>query len=120
MIVPGTSPVVHLELHSPDGERAGALYAELLAWRPRQIAHADGAYSEVALGPSLGGGIVECGVARGVWLPYVEVADVDATVARARTLGARVLLDPRDGPAGRRSVVGTEAGGEIAFWEPRR
>jgi hypothetical protein len=31
-----------------------------------------------------------------------------------------VLLAPREGPAGWRSVVRTPAGGEIAFWQPKR
>jgi len=30
-----------------------------------------------------------------------------------------VLLEPREGPAGWRSVVATEAGGELAMWQPR-
>ena len=32
------------------------------------------------------------------------------------TLGARVLLEPREGPTGWRSVVATPAGGELALW----
>jgi hypothetical protein len=34
-------------------------------------------------------------------------------------LGAGVLLPPREGPAGWRSVVATPAGGEIAFWQQK-
>ena len=34
-------------------------------------------------------------------------------------LGASVLLAPREGPAGWRSVVATPDGGEIAFWQPK-
>ena len=45
--------------------------------------------------------------------------DVDAATDRARALGAAVLLGPREGPAGWRSVVATPAGGEIAFWQPK-
>ena len=39
---------------------------------------------------------------------------------RARSLGAAVLLEPRPGPVGSRSVIATPAGAELAFWEPRR
>ena len=39
---------------------------------------------------------------------------------RARDLGAAVLLEAREGPAGWRSVVATPAAGEIAFWQPKR
>jgi hypothetical protein len=30
-----------------------------------------------------------------------------------------VALEPREGPAGWRSVVTTGVGGEIAFWQPK-
>ena len=33
---------------------------------------------------------------------------------------ASVLLEPREGPAGWRSVVRTTVGGELAFWQPKR
>jgi predicted enzyme related to lactoylglutathione lyase len=39
---------------------------------------------------------------------------------RARELGAAVLLEPREGPAGWRSVVAAPASGELAFWQPKR
>jgi predicted enzyme related to lactoylglutathione lyase len=38
---------------------------------------------------------------------------------RARRLGGSVLLEPREGPAGWRSVVESPAGAEIAFWAPK-
>jgi predicted enzyme related to lactoylglutathione lyase len=66
-----------------------------------------------------GGGIVECGTQRPLWLPYVEVSDVAEATGRARKLGGSVLLEPREGPAGWRSVVVNPIGGEIAFWQPK-
>ena len=48
------------------------------------------------------------------------VANVRIATERARASGARVLLDPREGPAGWRSVVRTPAGGEIALWQRKR
>jgi predicted enzyme related to lactoylglutathione lyase len=62
---------------------------------------------------------VECGAPRSVWLPYVAVADIESATARATELGARVLLGPREGPAGWRSVIATPAGGEVAFWRQK-
>jgi predicted enzyme related to lactoylglutathione lyase len=55
-----------------------------------------------------------------MWLPYVAVDDVAAVTDRAGRLGATVTLEPREGPAGWRSVVQTPEGGEIAFWQPRK
>ncbi|HEV7528474.1 MAG TPA: hypothetical protein VGO29_06225 [Solirubrobacteraceae bacterium] len=108
--------VVHLELHTDDERGASAFYSTLLCWRPERI----GPYLTLELGRGVGGGIVECGTRRPLWLPYVAVADVDAATGRAQDLGASVLLAPRSGPAGRRSVVTTPTGGEIALWERRR
>jgi predicted enzyme related to lactoylglutathione lyase len=108
--------VVHLELHTSDRSRACALYEQLLGWRPRPVE----GYLALQLARGLGGGIVECGTPQPVWVPYVEVADVADRTERAEALGASVLLEPRDGPAGRRSVVSMPAGGELALWEPRR
>jgi uncharacterized protein len=108
--------LVHLELHTRDRDAARSLYQELLGWRAATVA---GSYLALDLGGDVGGGIVECGTDRSTWLPYVAVDDVDSCTARARRLGATVLLAPREGPAGRRSVVATPAGGELAMWQAK-
>lgn len=115
-----STPVVHLELHTTDQRRAQALYAELCGWRPERIDTAHGSYDALELGNGIGGGIVECLTHRALWLPYVQVADIGEATDRARRLGAAVLLEPREGPAGWRSVVTTTTGGEIAFWQQKR
>jgi predicted enzyme related to lactoylglutathione lyase len=113
-------PVVHLELHTADRMRASAFYAGLLHWRPQLIRAASSSYLALDLGASVGGGIVECATRRPVWLPYVEVDGIDDATGRARHLGGAVLLEPREGPSGWRSVVWSPEGGEVALWEPRR
>ena len=118
---PGTcNPVVHLELHTGDLPRACAFYTGLCGWSPERIEARCGSYLALELGAGLGGGIVECETRRPLWLPYVEVDEVAAATDRARGFGASVLLEPREGPAGWRSVVATPAGGEIALWHPKR
>ena len=115
-----TQPVVHLELHTGDLARARAFYSDVCGWRPQRIEARCGSYLALGWGRGLGGGIVECATDRSMWLPYVEVAEIAAAIDRARRHGARVLLEPREGPAGWRGVVATPAGGEIAFWQPKR
>ena len=112
--------VVHLELHTPDQVRASAFYAELLHWRPEFVRTAAGSYLALDTGPQLSGGVVECGTPRPLWLPYVEVDRIDRSTERAQELGAVVLLEPREGPSGWRSVVSSPQAGEIALWEPKR
>jgi predicted enzyme related to lactoylglutathione lyase len=113
-------PVVHLELHTRDQEAASAFYARLLRWTPELVEVRSGSYLALELGDGLGGGIVECTTKRPVWLPYVEVDQIWEQTEHARRLGARVLLEPRRGPAGWRSVVSAPQAGEIAFWQPKR
>jgi predicted enzyme related to lactoylglutathione lyase len=113
-------PVVHLELHTGDLPGACEFYASLCGWRPQEVVSSAGSYQALDPGAGLSGGVVECSVARPLWLPYVEVPSIAAASEQAEKLGARVLLPPREGPAGWRSVVSAPAGGEIAFWQPKR
>jgi hypothetical protein len=114
-----SNPIVHLELHTGDLARACAFYAQFCGWRPERIDAGSGSYLALELGRGLGGGIVECETRRPLWLPYVEVAEIAEVTERARLFGASVLLEPREGPAGWRSVVAAPAGAEIAFWQPK-
>jgi predicted enzyme related to lactoylglutathione lyase len=116
-------PIVHLELHTGDQRGASALYAELCGWRAQEVDTGAGRYLALALGHTndgMDGGIVECPTERALWLPYVEVEDVVAATDHARRCGAAVLLSPREGPVGWRSVISSCAGGQIAFWQPKR
>src|SRR4051794_28276826 len=110
-----SKPLVHLELHTGDLQGAREVYSELCGWRPEGVA----SYLALDLG-HCSGGMVECATPRPLWLPYVEVASIAEATDSARRLGASVLLEPREGPAGWRSVVATPAGGEMAFWHPKR
>jgi predicted enzyme related to lactoylglutathione lyase len=114
-----TTPLVHLELHTGDLPSACDFYAQLCGWRPQRIDAGCGSYLALGLGGGIGGGIVECDTKRPLWLPYVEVDEIAMATEQAHRLGARVLLQPREGPAGWRSVVAAPAGAEIAFWQPK-
>lgn len=119
MTIP-SRPVVHLELHCSDAALARDFYAGLCGWRAERVDTGRGAYDALDMGPGVGGGIVENDAGRSLWLPYVEVTEIAAATERARELGAAVLLEPREGPAGWRSVVGRPAAGEVALWQQKR
>jgi predicted enzyme related to lactoylglutathione lyase len=116
---PPSNPVVHLELHSGNLARACSFYSRACGWRIERVRAGHRTYQVLDWGGTLEGGIVECGTDRALWLPYVEVACADEAMERAQRLGARVLLEPREGPAGWRSVVQVPEGGEIAFWQSK-
>jgi predicted enzyme related to lactoylglutathione lyase len=114
------NPVVHLELRTENLARACAFYTQLFEWRAETIHSNGSSYLALELGEAIDGGIAEHQSGRAVWLPYVEVGDIAKATERAQRAGAAVLLEPREGPAGWRSVLAPPAGAEIALWQPKR
>ena len=91
---------------------AGArdFYAELCGWRPERIDAARRSYLALELGGGLGGGIVECATRRAAVAALRRGRRRSPRPPSGRAaLGASVLLEPREGPAGWRSVVATPA-----------
>jgi predicted enzyme related to lactoylglutathione lyase len=113
------SPLVHLELQTGNLPRAVAFYTRLFGWRTERIEVPCGSYLALDLADGIEGGVVEREAESALWLPYVEVPDLAAAVGRARALGASVLLEPREGPAGWRSIIAAPAGGEVALWQSK-
>lgn len=115
----GVNPVVHLELHTGNLPRACAFYTRLFGWNAERIDVGNGSYLALDLADGIDGGVVEQDTDRSLWLPYVKVSEVADVTERASRLGATVLLEPREGPVGWRSVVAVPAGAEIALWQPK-
>jgi predicted enzyme related to lactoylglutathione lyase len=111
--------VVHLELHTHDLAEVRGFLWQLLGWRLREVGTAGRSYLALSVSDRMGGGIVECGQRPPSWLPYVRVGDVQRSTEHACQLGASVLLAPREGPMGWRSVVTTAASGDLALWQPK-
>ena len=112
-------PVVHLELRTCNLPRACAFYTRLFGWRAETVHTRSGDYLTLEFGGRIEGGVIEHDTERPFWLPYVEVADVTEATERARVLGATLLLPPREGPAGWRSILAAPGAGEIALWQPK-
>ena len=108
-----------VDLTTPDPEAAQAFYGGLLGWTFEEAGPAPGG------GPYLiarvEGGAVGA-VARGEparWNSYVLVDDVDATAARVRDAGGRVLGDAAEVADGRVLAFADPEGAELRVWEPR-
>ena len=86
-------PVAHLELHTGHHARASVFYAKLLCWR-RELIEA-GSYLALGLGGDFGDGIVECGTVRPLWLPSVQVDQIEESTERARQLGELAIWQPK-------------------------
>ena len=53
------------------------------------------------------------------WMPYFMVADVDASTAKAKSLGGRAMVEPMDIPnTGRFSIVADPEGAMFAVFAP--
>jgi predicted enzyme related to lactoylglutathione lyase len=114
-----TKPVIHLELHTGDLRGAVDFYARLCGWQPERVHAGSGSYMALGMGDRVGGGVVECADGHSLWLPYVKVGDIGETTEQALDLGGNVLLEPREGAEGWRSVVAAPDGTEVAFWQQK-
>ena len=113
------NPLVHLELRTPNLARACSFYTQLFQWQAETVHVGSASYLSIGLG-QIGGGVVEDDARGPLWLPYVEVPAIHATTRLAEELGASIRLEPREGPAGWRSIVGAPAAGDIALWQSKR
>jgi predicted enzyme related to lactoylglutathione lyase len=116
---PCLDPVVHLELHTGNRAHASDFYTRLFSWHAETVAVAHCTYHALKLGDRIEGGIVEHDSEGSLWLPYVEVADLVEVTERALGLGAVVVLEPREGPVGWRSILAVPSGARIALWQPK-
>jgi predicted enzyme related to lactoylglutathione lyase len=114
-----SNPVVHVELHTGNLPRACAFLTRMFRWRAEQIDVEGCSYLALELGGAIDGGVVERDAESSLWLPYVEVADIFEAAERADVLGASVLVEPREGPAGWRSLIGAPDGGTLGLWQPK-
>jgi uncharacterized protein len=112
-------PVVHLELRTTNLPRACAFYTQLFGWRTETIHTASGGYVAIEISDGIQGGVTEHDSGPSLWVPYIEVPDIAHATARSRALGARVTLEPREGPAGWRSGLTGPDGADIALWQPK-
>jgi len=91
------NPFVHVELNTPDPEKAKAFYAKLFSWQLENMQNTavpNGNYTMIKAGNGTGGGIMKQAPGGPVgWLAYVEVKDIGAVTKKAKSLGAEVMKD---------------------------
>ncbi len=86
------NPVVHWEIGGNDLDAMADFYRQLFGW---EAAGFDADYRLVPLEEGVGGGLMRCHDGMPPYVTvYVAVDDLDATLARAKDLGGKVLLAP--------------------------
>ena len=108
-----------VDLGASDVQAAGAFYSALFGWDveygPAEMGHYSmatiGGRNVAALADQQIPGLV-------VWTTYLAVDDIDATVAKARSAGATILMEPMDVMSfGRMAVLTDPGGAAISFWQ---
>ncbi len=111
------------ELMTSDPAAATRFYGELVGWKGGDAVDRG---EEGAVIPLARGGSV-FGLARQSlpgspfpphWSVYFRVADLDATIARARELGGFIFEDPAALDSGRRAMLLDPSGAPIGVWQP--
>lgn len=113
---------VWFELLTSDPEGAIAFYADVVGWKTQPFG--DGGY-RMFVGPQgpLGGvmQLPEQAKAMGAppyWQANVEVADLDASVAKVKELGGTIFHQDAVPTVGRFAIIGDPQGAALALFEP--
>jgi predicted enzyme related to lactoylglutathione lyase len=112
------------ELTTTDTKAAEAFYTQLFGWTPKHgAAGAPMEYTEfsVAGTPSIGMMPKPKDMPAHIpsyWMPYFQVADTDASVAKVKELGGKVMVPPTDIPkTGRFAIVNDPQGAMFAVFK---
>jgi uncharacterized protein len=120
----GEGTFVWDELMTSDTEGAKSFYTELLGWTTRDMDMGDaGTYTIFQRGGDVDAAgcmtLPEGMQAPPQWLPYVATEDVDATVAKAKELGATAFMEGTDiANVGRIAVVQDPVGAVFGLFKP--
>ena len=118
------NPFIHVELETPDPEKAKAFYSKLFQWQLEDVpnpAVPDGTYTLIKVGEGTGGGIMKQipGGPSG-WLAYVLVDDIHATTQKAKSLGAEVMKDVTEVMGmGLLSFIRDPTGAVLGLWQSK-
>jgi uncharacterized protein len=112
------NPFAHIELTTDDLKAAQKFYGKVFAWNLKEMPGMN--YTMIDVGTGTGGGMQLRPMpdAPTGWMPYVQVDDVKATVAKAAKAGATVLLPYQEigGNMGSLGVFKDPNGSVIGVW----
>ena len=96
--VQGPGNWVWAELWTPDLEASFRFYSQVIGWEYVELDRPHGAYPTFQSAGQPRAGLVQINPAEmeSGWAPYIGVADLEATLARAKELGGEVLLEPAE------------------------
>ncbi len=110
------------ELMTPDETRALAFYTGVFGYTTQSMDMGEqGQYHLLQADGVMRGGLMRSPMpdAPPMWMPYVAVADCDAIAAKAKRLGAQIIVEPRDVEGvGRFAALRDAQGAMLGFIKP--
>jgi predicted enzyme related to lactoylglutathione lyase len=110
------------ELVTTNVPAAKKFYTTLLGWKTKPFDQGMVDYTIIQKGENGMGGIMKCPTPGNPaqWIPYMLVADVDATVKKAAKLRGKVFMPPFDVPTvGRIAVLADPQGAAFGIITPK-
>jgi len=114
------NPFAHIELSTDDVKKAKKFYQAVFAWQLTDMPAM--AYTMIDVGGGVGGGMQKKPMpeAPTAWLPYVQVDDVKATMAKALKGGGTAVLPFQEiGEMGAIGIFVDPAGAMLGLWESK-
>jgi uncharacterized protein len=111
------------ELVTTDVDKCKKFYSSLFGWEMHDHDLGECTYTILKQSGQDVGGMMQIpqehqGQIPPHWMSYVSVADLDASVAKAKSLGANIKQEPMSvGEFGRFAVLQDPSGAHIALWQ---
>jgi predicted enzyme related to lactoylglutathione lyase len=118
------NPFVHVELNTTDLSKAKDFYGKLFDWKLEDIPMgAMGTYTTIGVGGGTGGGMMTHPMPGqpSFWLSYVNVDDIKAATAKAKSLGANIIRDVTPvAEMGFLSILMDPTGAVLGLWQEKK
>ena len=117
------NPFVHVELQSTDVGKAKAFYGKLFDWKLEDMDIGDMTYTMIKVGEGTGGELMKNPMpnAGSMWVAYVNVDDLKAATAKAKSLGATVIEDQVEvNGRGSFSLITDPTGAMLGLWQHKK
>lgn len=117
------NPFVYVELNTSDLSGSKAFYTKLFDWKLEDVPNIGMDYTFIKVGEGTGGGMLKHPMpgAPSQWLPSVGVDDIKAATAKAKALGAKVIVDVQEVMShGHMSILSDPAGATLALWQQKK
>jgi predicted enzyme related to lactoylglutathione lyase len=114
------NPFAHVELNTDDVKKAKKFYQAVFSWKLADMPQMS--YTMIDVGGGVGGGMQKKPMAEAptAWLPYVQVEDVKATIAKAVKAGGKPVLEYQEiGDMGAIGIFMDPAGAALGVWETK-